>query len=330
MAELSYYWDGTATGDAAEAPYEPAIYHANWKTLFTKSDDEGYIDDYLNELLPTVAGQQVVVASGAALVNGWYYENTDSISFTIETPSSNPRIDRIVVRLSTIGQIARLTKIVGTEAAVPTAPALTQSATIWDIPVAQAYITTAGVVSGTDEREMCKSPIMPQGAIFKIDEITSDGTLNKFIFEDIPQIYRHLFLEVFLRSAETAGVLRLQVNNGDENAIWQQLVGDNAVITASAADTDSGFNMGSIPSSISTANFYGQIEIYIQDYLSTNNKSIIANNFSPRTDVLGNFEYRTRAGLIPDTNPITKITLFQTDDLDKFAASSFASLYGMT
>jgi hypothetical protein len=330
MTQKSYYWDGTVTGDASLAPYQPVQYHDNWKILFTETDDDGYIDNYLNELLPTLGDQQVSVASGAALVNGWYYENTDVVQFDIDTPVSNPRIDRIVVRLSTLGQTARLTKIVGTEAASPTAPALTQANTTWDIPIIQVLITTGSVMSGVDERIRAKSPLLPQGGIVKIDEIVSDGSLIRFIFEDIPQIYNHLFLETYLRSAETTGTLRLQINDGDIVSDFQQLEGDNAAISAATSiGVDFGYNAGGIPNSTSTANYYGQVEFYLSNYRSAFYKQIISNNFSPRTNVLGNLEYLTRGGIIPDTNPITQIILFQSDSLDRFANGSMASLYGM-
>lgn len=329
MTEKSYYWSGTAVGDATLAPYIPLTFHSNWKLLFTELDDEGYIDGYLNELLPTLAGQQIVVASGAAIANGWFYENTENVQFDIETPSANPRIDRIILRVNTIAQTVRLGKIVGTEAAAPTAPTLTQTNTIWEIPIAQAYITTAGVISASDDRKIARSPMMPQGAMAKIEEIESDGSANKFVFENIPQIYTHLFIVVSVRSADGPNVLNMRINDGDQIGGWQALLGDNAVISANTDNTAMEYNTGGIPGITSVANAYGQIEIYIGNYRSETYKYMISNNFSPRADALGSTELFERGGVIEEEDPITKITLYQVDDSDIFETGSIAILYGI-
>lgn len=107
------------------------------------------------------------VAAGMAL-------HKDGLPFILESASSvtlsaadatNPRIDRIVIRLTREGQTDQgkmvLTAITGTPAASPTAPAVTQTSATWDLPLAQvrvnAGVTTIAADKVTDERTILVS-----------------------------------------------------------------------------------------------------------------------------------------------------------------------------
>jgi hypothetical protein len=80
------------------------------------------------------------------------YENTASVDFAVVSPVGDTRIDRIVVRADWAAQTVRLAVLTGDEGG--SAPALTQDAgTTWEIPLAQASVTTAGAITLTDERE---------------------------------------------------------------------------------------------------------------------------------------------------------------------------------
>jgi hypothetical protein len=86
---------------------------------------------------------------------GYAYKNTATLTVAIPTPAANTRIDRIVLRVQHgTTRTARVTRIAGTEGAA--APNLTQNAgTIWDVPLAQIGVTTAGVMTVTDQRSFC-------------------------------------------------------------------------------------------------------------------------------------------------------------------------------
>jgi hypothetical protein len=108
-----------------------------------------------NTLGVTGATSPVAVASGAAIVNGKLYRNTASVNVNIPTPASNPRIDRIVLRLDQTAtpNTCTIQRLAGTEAASPSAPALTQTdGTRWEVSLAQVRITTGGAITLTDER----------------------------------------------------------------------------------------------------------------------------------------------------------------------------------
>jgi hypothetical protein len=65
----------------------------------------------------------------------------------------NTRIDRIVLRASWASFVVRIVRIAGTDAASPTAPAITQtSGTTYDVMLYQALVNTSGTVTLTDEQ----------------------------------------------------------------------------------------------------------------------------------------------------------------------------------
>lgn len=156
MTETSYPWAGESTGDAG--PYSDDQWSDAWAALFTRDRTaEGILrpstTSGLNDLEVTGVASPVAVASGLAIVDGKFYKNSASENVAIPTPSANPRIDRIVLRKAWTAQTVRITRIEGSESATPSAPAITQTdGSTWDIPLAQVYITTGGVITVTDER----------------------------------------------------------------------------------------------------------------------------------------------------------------------------------
>ena len=160
MAESSRFHTTNNTGDGPSAGYSAANFQQFIRESFTTNPAaEGVLYGIGNNLAATGSSSPVSVNTGAAINYGVYYTNDASVSVSITTPASNPRIDRIVLRYSWAAQTVRITRIAGTEAASPTAPALTQVAnTTWDIPLYQVRITTGGVITLTDERTYIKHP----------------------------------------------------------------------------------------------------------------------------------------------------------------------------
>ncbi len=154
MAENSLFWAGTATGDAG--PYsDDAFSDFVRKTFLQDRTLQGPIQGYLGQLAVTGSTSPVSVATGAALVDGKFYENTASLSVAVPSPVSATRIDRIVLRKSFAAQTVRVARIAGSEGS-GTPPAITQTdGTTWDVKLAQVSITTAGIVTITDERSFC-------------------------------------------------------------------------------------------------------------------------------------------------------------------------------
>lgn len=157
MTELSRFWNGTVTGDAAEAPYDAPTEFAkvlmSLSGTFAIANNGGIYEGELNELEVTEdVGSGVSINTGRGMVWGNWYQNDASVDVAIPTPAVSTRIDRIVLRKSWAAQTIRITRVAGTEGGA--APTLTQvEGLTWDFPLAQVSMTTGAVITITDERE---------------------------------------------------------------------------------------------------------------------------------------------------------------------------------
>lgn len=191
MTERSRFWGGTTIGDATVAPYDAETEFAQVLMSVAGANEVPthrslVFRDELNELAVTGGASPVAVATGRAIVYGTWYENDALVSVTIPTPGAATRIDRIVVRKDWVAQTTRITRIAGTEGAG--VPAMTQVAgTTWDMPLFQVSITTGGVITLTDERN-----IFPRShgvkAYHSVDVIVANNTtvqpaLNSELFD---------------------------------------------------------------------------------------------------------------------------------------------------
>lgn len=151
MTEISRPWGGVATGDAG--PYSDDNWQRVWATIAGAGlADYGVLKDQLNQLAVSGVATPLSVASGRALNDGAWYHNSAAVSVAIPTPSSATRIDLIVLQKDWALQTVRIARIAGVEGGG--VPALTQTAgVLWEIPLAQASITTGGVVTLTDTRK---------------------------------------------------------------------------------------------------------------------------------------------------------------------------------
>jgi len=179
MTEISRPWGGTATGD--KGPYSDDNWTDAWSGLFARTGaNVGVLRGAANELIVTSSGDNAIsVNTGEALVDGTWYQSDAATAVTPGIPSSDPRIDRIVLRKSWSAQTVRVTRIEGTEAGSPSAPSLTQTdGTTWDIPLAQYQIATgAGAISSlTDQREFVHDPT---GAVDVADGGTGATSLTE-------------------------------------------------------------------------------------------------------------------------------------------------------
>lgn len=89
-------------------------------------------------------GLAVSVAAGSAWINGYRYENTEALNIPLATANgSNPRIDRIVVRLSMVSRSIQLAVVTGVPSASPTAPALTRTSDVYELGIADVFVPAA-------------------------------------------------------------------------------------------------------------------------------------------------------------------------------------------
>jgi hypothetical protein len=158
MAQNSRFWvtSATPTGDQ-QASYSGADFADVWRAM-----GEGVISGHSlpaldGELACSAGGANTVnVADGAAIVDGIYFESTavENVNVPSAIGEGNTRIDRIVVRANWSSYEAKITRIAGTDAATPSAPAITQTTeTTYDLPLCQVLVDTSGNVTVTDERD---------------------------------------------------------------------------------------------------------------------------------------------------------------------------------
>jgi hypothetical protein len=187
----------------------------------------GVVPGYLNGLAGSSAGinMNVTVASGmAVLKDGIAYLFESAQSVTMDTADgTNPRIDRIVLRLVREGQAQEgkvtLEKITGSPAASPTAPSITQSSSTWDLSICQVRVN-AGVSSIaadkiTDERTYCfqyPSGIVA-GDMFYVD---ADGKLARLAKGTSGQVLTQGTTIPAWNTGVTAGGITVNVGNGSD------------------------------------------------------------------------------------------------------------------
>lgn len=160
MVESSWPWDGTTLGDATTAPYSSSEYAQFVRTVL---DDNGVAPNarfhmpvtafnYSN-LLVTGTATPVTINAGYAWISGYTYISDANTTMAVSTPGANPRIDRLILRISWAAQTIRQVLLAGVEAATPSPPALTQTiGTTYEVSLAQIFITTGGVITVRDER----------------------------------------------------------------------------------------------------------------------------------------------------------------------------------
>ena len=130
--------------------------------LMKDSLSDGYVRDVGDELVviaSTPAAMSVEVKTGRGYIQGYSFDVEDT-NYPLSIPAAdpdNPRIDRIVARLSvSVSQNITLAVLTGTPDASPQPPALTRNSETYELSLAQVLVTAGAtsVPAGniTDER----------------------------------------------------------------------------------------------------------------------------------------------------------------------------------
>ena len=147
MAELYRFF---ASGEGDEREYN----QEHWAEVIKGLSGNGIItavDDRLEVIADEPASMDVIVKTGAAWLEGYWYRNASPKAITLQDADSNqPRIDRIILRLDVYGErkIEAVRKT-GTPASAPSPPGLEQTSDYWEFPLANISVG-AGVTSITD------------------------------------------------------------------------------------------------------------------------------------------------------------------------------------
>lgn len=164
MAYDSIPHDGITTGHAVStdvwsAPYTSTEWADYWKKVFSSNAARGFvIPGYANNLKVSAnspAALNVLLATGAAFVRGRAFENTSQATLAITAAdATNPRLDRIILEYDSVAQTITPSVLAGTPANPPSLPALTQTATTYQVSLAYVWVAAlASSIADTDIHE---------------------------------------------------------------------------------------------------------------------------------------------------------------------------------
>lgn len=160
----------------------------------------------------------------------------------------------------------------------------------------------------------------------KIQTVTvGAGGASTISFTSIPQTFTDLKVVISARDtyAATATNCSISFNSSTANFSTRMLEG-NGGSAASYSRTDN-LNIFIVPGSTATASTFGNAEIYIPNYTSSNYKSFSIDGVS-EDNATGAYQ-KLQATLWSNTAAITSITL--TSQNGSFAQYSTATLYGI-
>jgi hypothetical protein len=95
-------------------------------------------------------GLSVNVLAGSAWINGYVYENTETLNLTLAAADGvSPRIDRAVIRWDAVARQISAAVLTGTAAASPSAPDITRNDNLYDLVLADVQIPAGAVYIAT-------------------------------------------------------------------------------------------------------------------------------------------------------------------------------------
>ena len=141
------------------------------------------------------------------------------------------------------------------------------------------------------------------------------GGVSSVTFSSIPATYTDLILKLSVRDSDTSGSgstydnIKLTFNSNTSNYSWLFVAGNGSSTNNAVGSAQSNIPTiyGTYSGATSTTNTFGNSEVYIPNYTSSNNKSLSSEstaeyNGTPGWDLM-------MAGLWTNTSAITSITL---------------------
>jgi hypothetical protein len=160
-----------------------------------------------------------------------------------------------------------------------------------------------------------------------IEAKTLGTTTASVTFSSIPATYTDLLLKISSRNNDIYNEIHFRFNgNSGSNYSGLNLYGNGSITQSSSSSSISSLQNLTVQSvSTQTASTFGNVELYIPNYTSSNNKSISAdgvqeNNATSAQTMLG-------AGLWAQTAAITSIEAFPS--IGSFVQYSTFYLYGI-
>jgi hypothetical protein len=159
--------------------------------------------------------------------------------------------------------------------------------------------------------------------------VVGSGGASSIDFTSIPSTYTDLQLVLSARSVNNATTdnLKLTFNsNTSNNYTRTEIEGDGTSAASYSETTTSGFLYIYITGATNTASTFSNGQIYIPNYVGSNNKSFSVDNVTERNAT--SIQMCLMAGRLANTSAITSISLVSQSSSNLVQYSS-ATLYGI-
>lgn len=189
------------------------------------------------------------------------------------------------------------------------------------------YKTKAGTLTAPGD--------VDPGAFIPIASASGTGSSNTITFANIPQVYEHLHIRAFVRSAQSAAYDVLYGHNFDgaaqsSNGAYHAIYGTNSAPGISSGTGSYSLPLGYVPADNAGGSVYAIVTMDILDYANTNKNTTIRfmSGFDDNGWTSGNINVAFGSGLpvALGTNAVTNITLLCNGNL---TTASKISLYGI-
>lgn len=220
MTQLSLPFDGVSPGDSG--PYSASEWAQGWRNLIGLAAHRANVGAMLGSgdsgveglhVQPTTGpSANIEVTAGGALVNGRLYisDATETLAVTANG-SGNPRIDTVILRADMTAQTVRLVLKVGTPAASPTPPTMTQTPNVlWEIPLADIAVANGFVT-------ITAADISPRAEYAN----ASDGVYLDMVLNNSGIELNTGDVVVFDTTANRAATTTTTAANPDVMGVWQ-------------------------------------------------------------------------------------------------------------
>lgn len=160
----NYRFFGSAEGDVRS--YNQLEFAEVLSKIFTNGHFPG-VGNQLAVIQNTPAAMSVKVDTGEGWINGYWYQNDALKTLIIATANlTNPRIDTVVLRLDTVtNRSIGVFVLTGVPSSSPVAPTLTQTAQVYELPLADIAVAASAsailTANITDRRVACNMGIAP-------------------------------------------------------------------------------------------------------------------------------------------------------------------------
>lgn len=158
---------------------------AEWSAMARHFRESGVVPQSLNdfEVYADSTGMQVKVKSGTAFVAGGFIDSDAEVIKAVSTADgSNPRIDRVILKVDWVNNTTTIEMLDGTPAASPSPTSLTQTTSVWEISLAQVYVgtgvSTINANDVTDERNFSKTGLNSPGMAERQSATIASGIIT--------------------------------------------------------------------------------------------------------------------------------------------------------